>query len=509
MKKIIVLVFMALMMFILAVPASAAVVGDVDGNGKITAADARLVLRFSASLDVPDDSQKKVSDVNSDGKITAADARKVLRIAASLEPAVEPENLKLNSDASDKKLTPYEIYEKASSFTVEILTYTEKGTARTIGSGFFITENAVVTNYHVIDDAHYAKIKTYDGRIFDVKSVLGYDTKKDIAILSVNAENVGCAVVADDVSVGDRIYTLGSTKGFTGTFTEGIVSSVDRVIADMNNSVRYIQITAPVAEGNSGGPVLDEMGNVIGIVSLTHDDGQNLNFAIPVYEAEKTDISSPVTLSDLSKKNGNKFTGSIVLANEGVTLKKGGTALIYAIVAASEEYNLVCETSNDTVKAEIGRNYGGVNVVYVSALAETGSAEVRVYMNGHEDISAILYVTVGDEAPVFYNGIQGAVPDFGVLAGVAPSEYDENTLDGKTCYSFTYSFDSLNSAGVSTQDSISRYVSVMEDNGYDYISTSEDNTFINFLNEKEKTSVIFGLAADENDEYYMYVLIIR
>ena len=109
MKKIIVFVLTALLTFILVVPASAAVSGDVDGNGKITAADARLVLRFAASLDVPDESQKKVSDINSDGKITAADARKVLRIAASLEPAVAPDNLKLNSDISDKKLTPYEI----------------------------------------------------------------------------------------------------------------------------------------------------------------------------------------------------------------------------------------------------------------------------------------------------------------------------------------------------------------------------------------------------------------
>ncbi len=511
MKKSLFFIILCLLITALTLTASAYIMGDADGNGKVTASDARSALRFAAFLDIPDENQVMLCDTNGDGRVTAADARTILRTAANIEKPViknEEQTFEITKSEKTEILSPNEIYEEAKKFTCEIRTFDKNGIALTVGTGFFVSSDGIiVTDFHVIDTAESAVAVMYDGRKFSITSVLGYDSRKDIALLSSDAENVHFASFSDDVKVGDDIFVLGSPKGYTGTFSKGNVSAEDRVITELDNGVKYIQITAPVSTGNSGGPVLDNRGNVIGIVAMSHNEAQNLNFAIPVGEIGKIDISSPVTLSELSSKSDG-FSGEIILSSKGLTMQKGGTAFVYAVVSASEEYALECVSDNEAVTVFTGRNYGNVTVIYISA-KENCTAEITVRFKDRNTKNATMNVTVDSKAPDTYCGLPVSVPDFGVYSSCQVTECHENTDGEKSVYSFLYAVDFPASGETKTEEIIKGYISLLEDYGFSFIASSADNTSGTFFNKDNNTMLTFGITQKDDGNRYICVLIYR
>jgi hypothetical protein len=153
------------------------------------------------------------------------------------------------------------------------------------GSGFFVGDGLVATNYHVIEDARNAlqiRIKVAEQRqTIAIERILGVDTANDVAILEIRPDAfVGRSLQlgnGSQVGIGDSIYVSGSPEGLEGTFSEGIVSSRRK-----DGRKQYLQITAPISHGSSGGPVLNRYGEVIGLAVAIMEDGQNLNFAVPV-----------------------------------------------------------------------------------------------------------------------------------------------------------------------------------------------------------------------------------
>ena len=184
-----------------------------------------------------------------------------------------------------RRFSPGEIYNLIAPSTVEI--HAESLEFSSTGTGFFIDDKGtVITNYHVIEDCYDAEIILNDGTAHSVLGVLGYDEKLDVAILATGcAQSVPLAYREDAVVTGEKAYTLGSSLGLTGTFAEGIISSSNRKI----NGVNFIQTTAPISSGNSGGPLVDEGGNVIGITTAAFEEGQNLNIAVPIVLAINID----------------------------------------------------------------------------------------------------------------------------------------------------------------------------------------------------------------------------
>ena len=193
------------------------------------------------------------------------------------------------------ELSATELYYSCAASVVEIHAEAEGSSA--IGSGFFCDENGtVITNYHVIENFASAKVYLLTGEEYEVKSVKGYDIKKDIAVLETECQNsIPLQFNTDGVITGDKVYTIGSSLGMTSTLSEGIVSCALRQMYDQV----YIQITAPISPGNSGGPLFDAYGNVIGINTLTFLSGQNVNLAVPVEEALNVNVSNPTTLEEL------------------------------------------------------------------------------------------------------------------------------------------------------------------------------------------------------------------
>ncbi len=214
--------------------------------------------------------------------------------------AVTPTPTATPTPEAPKKLSSREVYNLASVSTVNITAYVSDSFYY-IGTGFFDDENGtVITNYHVIDGTVGAYITTSDGVDYEVTEVLGYDADRDIAILATEMKNSIPLVKREEPAVtGETVYALGSSLGLSGTFSDGIVSSANRKDGDYF----YIQYTAAISHGNSGGPLLDEMGHVIGIVCSYYEDGQNLNLAIPIADVYNVSRYAPMTLKEVYDYN--------------------------------------------------------------------------------------------------------------------------------------------------------------------------------------------------------------
>ena len=195
-------------------------------------------------------------------------------------------------------LTTQEINAKCSPAVFYIEIYDIKNKPIKTGSGFFIDDSGVaVTNYHVVRGAARAVITTYDGSEYEVSGIYDYDAISDIALLQINGSGFATLEMGDSDAVvtGQKAYAIGSPLGFTNTLSDGIVSSASRML----DGVSYIQTTAPISPGSSGGALLDGTGKVIGITTMTAVDAQNLNIAVPINFVQLLDDSSAVPLRSI------------------------------------------------------------------------------------------------------------------------------------------------------------------------------------------------------------------
>ncbi len=178
-----------------------------------------------------------------------------------------------------QEYTATEIHELVKESVAEITTYDKDGEGLSLGTGFVYDGN-IVTNYHVIDQAYSAKI-TINDKTYDAETVVAYDKDLDLAVLKLdtNGDVLKSLSICDaDHEVGATVYAFGNPRGFTATFSQGILTHAKREM----EGVTYVQHDAAISNGNSGGPLINQYCEVIGINTLTVKDSQNLNFAISV-----------------------------------------------------------------------------------------------------------------------------------------------------------------------------------------------------------------------------------
>jgi tetratricopeptide (TPR) repeat protein len=173
--------------------------------------------------------------------------------------------------------TAAEVFEKTSQSVVVVKIQDEKGNDIALGSGIVLPGGDVATNCHVIDNA--VGIKVYQGKkgYNAIPRYLDYD--RDVCSLSVPDMKAPSVSVGSTktLKVGSRVYAIGAPKGLTLTLSEGIISNLRTV-----EGGQYLQITAPISHGSSGGGLFDEDGRLIGLTTFYIAEGQQLNFAIPV-----------------------------------------------------------------------------------------------------------------------------------------------------------------------------------------------------------------------------------
>ena len=207
-----------------------------------------------------------------------------------------------------------ELYTQSVEYVGEIITYDKSGAPLARGTGFVIeSDGTIVTNYHVIEGACSADI-TLNGNTYNIVAVLAYDPHIDLAVIKIKASGLTTATVCKNpVKVGETVYTLGSSRGLTNTYAQGIITYADRVI----DGVVYVQHDAAMSSGNSGGPLINSFGEVIGINTFLLRDAQNLNFSVFASELDNLNYGTPMTLQDVYNKESNKFEAlkNAVIAN--------------------------------------------------------------------------------------------------------------------------------------------------------------------------------------------------
>ena len=230
--------------------------------------------------------------------------------------------------------TATELYNLAVEYVGEIVTYDKSGAELALGTGFVISSDGkIVTNYHVIEKAYSADI-TINNKKYTITSVLAYDENIDLAVVKVNATGLTAATVCKKtVSVGATVYAIGSSRGMTNTYSQGIITYADRVV----DGVSHIQHDASITHGNSGGPLINVYGEVIGINTWGISDSQNLNFAVFTAELDNLVYGTPMTMAEFYEANFNAYETLLnwVLDNYNYT---GDSWIEYRFQDSNEKY---------------------------------------------------------------------------------------------------------------------------------------------------------------------------
>ena len=269
---------------------------------------------------------------------------------------------------------------------------------RGLGSGFIVSPDGVIlTNAHVVADASTVTVKLTDKREYKAK-VVGFDRASDVAVLKIDAKDLPVVNLpaADEVKVGEWVLAIGSPYGFENSVTAGIVSAKSRALPD-GSYVPFIQTDVAVNPGNSGGPLFNMKGEVIGINSQIYSrsgGSQGVSFAIPI------DVAMNV-------ENQILKTGKVTRAQLGVTIQDVNQGLAESFGLKKPAGALVSSVANDSPAAKAGlqpgdviTRYNGTEVtssselpVLVSRAAPGSTAKIEVLRNGE---SRQFNVTLGE-----------------------------------------------------------------------------------------------------------------
>ena len=239
-----------------------------------------------------------------------------------------------------------------------------------LGSGFIISpDGTILTNAHVVADAEEVTVKLTDRREFKAR-VIGSDQQSDIAVLKIDAGNLPTVKLGDSnaVRVGEWVMAIGSPYGFENTVTSGIVSATSRSLPD-GTYVPFIQTDAAVNPGNSGGPLFNMRGEVIGINSQIYSRSggyQGLSFAIPINVASNVE--------NQLVKYGKVSRGRI-----GVTIQEVNQSLAKSFGLKDPAGALVSSVEKDGPAAKAGVEPGDV-ILKVNGKAISRSTDLPLFI---------------------------------------------------------------------------------------------------------------------------------
>ncbi len=266
------------------------------------------------------------------------------------------------------------------------------------GSGFIINSDGIVlTNAHVVEGAKEVTVKLIDHREFKAK-VLGTDKTSDIAVLKIDAKGLPFVRMgnSDQLSVGDYVLAIGAPFGLEETATAGIVSATGRSLPG-DGAVPFIQTDAAVNPGNSGGPLFDASGAVVGINSqiYTNSGGyQGVSFAIPINLAQGVQ-------EQIVK------TGKVEHGRLGVEIQSINQSLAQSFKLSTPAGALVAKVEPGSAAARAGIKAGDVIIKYDgNTIADSGQLSVRV--NGTAPGDKATLEVIRDGKPLTVTAIIGS-----------------------------------------------------------------------------------------------------
>lgn len=192
-----------------------------------------------------------------------------------------------------------ELVKRIKPSAVAIETFDARDNTIARGSGFFIAPDKIITNRHVIERSSRVEIHLLDGKKFPVKGVVAVDGEGDLALLQVDVPKqlaIPLPIVGSSPQEGESIVVIGNPYGLEGSVSNGIVSAV----REISGYGKIIQITASISPGSSGSPVVNMLGQVVGVATLQAAEGQNLNFAVPAERISQLKVGDVRTFSTLA-----------------------------------------------------------------------------------------------------------------------------------------------------------------------------------------------------------------
>lgn len=227
-----------------------------------------------------------------------------------------------------QEMTIQEIYRQVNPAVVTVMA--ELGDGVSVGTGvIFTSDGYILTNYHVVEGGSACLVELESGIQFEALYVAG-DSKNDLAVLKVDAAGLHAAQFGDSdtLQVGDPVYAIGNPLGveLRGTLTDGIVSAINRDVTVDGRVMTLIQTNAALNSGNSGGPLIDRYGRVVGInvikMSSRYSNVEGLGFAIPSSSMDRM-VNDLLTYGEVLPE---PELGVTVLQT-GIPLKDGLTGL--------------------------------------------------------------------------------------------------------------------------------------------------------------------------------------
>lgn len=302
---------------------------------------------------------------------------------------VKAPNARKDNSPGDFKQSPPVVAPVTDKAVLTIVGTDGAGTPMKQGSGFILTPDGLAaSNYHVLRGASHAVAECCDGRTFEVRAVEGADFDKDLVVFQLyegdsqdKPRNLPHVLLgtSQDSKVGDRIITIGSPEGLENTMSDGILSAIREF-----DTIRLLQITAPISPGSSGGPVFNSTGQVIGITTFQFTKGQNLNFAIAAEHLRPLfNQNLNASLSELdSRASPTPRRQSRVASSENVEQQPATNAK--AITALNGQFGGVVHNLSVDVSAQFGM------VVIESEGALSGCMGVRQPLFGSGPLSGIV-----------------------------------------------------------------------------------------------------------------------
>ena len=340
------------------------------------------------------DIEKSITEIN--------ESRSVLTTAGNVYSGAA-----LAPDSADPSaLAAYSIYDLACSQVVGItseITYQNffgmNSSAAVSGSGFILTADGyILTNYHVIEDAYQSNaeinVMMHDGTKYPAV-IVGFESDNDIAVLKIEADNLTPVIIGDSdaMKVGDVVYAVGNPLGeLEFSMSTGHVSAKDRQIGEGTSAdlINMFQLDAAVNSGNSGGPVYNGRGEVVGVVTAKYASNgvEGLGFAIPINDA--ADISN-----DLITKG--YVTGKAYMS---LSIRQDYTSM-YAQYYGWPMGAMVAEVEEDGAAAKAGIQAGDIITMVGETPVESYNdlkSAIRSYSAG--DTEEITLYRAGEEMTV-------------------------------------------------------------------------------------------------------------
>jgi hypothetical protein len=240
------------------------------------------------------------------------------------------------------ELSPEEVIARVTPSVAVVLTGAGAGRLSGVGSAFIVRSDGVLlTAYHVIKDAREVQVRLKTGEIYDHVELVAVDQRRDVAAIRIPAANLPALAVAPfaEARLGEPVFVVSNPSGLTWSASAGVSSAVRPVeeVLATQSGYRILQFTAPVSPGSSGGVVVDAKGRALGMVVFSKQEGQALNFAVPVDAVfglaggpEHTALPAGGDLQPLQPERPPSST-SLARENPADLLRKARTVCVHSL----------------------------------------------------------------------------------------------------------------------------------------------------------------------------------